>query len=196
MVTFMAKYGRSLPLRVRVDKGYYGSEDRNVISSGDVYNVHFLKKTKVVWIQDNSGRTFPIPLNSAVEFGLYYDPNNDFKEASKGILFPCVSDIVAKEPLPKVIQATADYDSTDPRTSVEKGEVLIVERAVRTGLRRRPALRVFSLHKNTEKTINEDCAGMRMRNCVFIYKINVWNVHVRIYVFTCCCLGGYWFAPT
>ncbi len=158
--TFMAKYVGALPLRVRVDKGFYGAEDRNAISSGDIYNLHFVKKTQVVWIKDVSQHTYMIPLNSAVEIGLLYNPNNTLEEATCGVSFPAVSDIVSKDHLPKVIRVMATYSTDDVKSSVEKDEILIVDRVVRTGLRRRPLLKVFSIHKNCEKMLSEDCTGM------------------------------------
>ena len=47
---------------------------RFVISSGDIYNFHFVKNEKMFSIRDSGGMNFSIPLNSAVEFGVLYNP--------------------------------------------------------------------------------------------------------------------------
>ena len=47
---------------------------RFVISSGDVYNFHFVKTERVASIRDCGGSRFSIPLNSAIEFGALYNP--------------------------------------------------------------------------------------------------------------------------
>ena len=47
---------------------------RFVISSGDVYNFHFVKNEKMVCIHDSGGTKFSIPLNSAIGFGILYNP--------------------------------------------------------------------------------------------------------------------------
>jgi hypothetical protein len=44
---FLAKYRDSLPLHVRVSKGFYGNSDKTSVSEGDTFNIHFVKNTKV-----------------------------------------------------------------------------------------------------------------------------------------------------
>lgn len=44
---FMSKYSRSLPLRVRVCKGFYGVSERTAVTTGDLLDLHFLKSIKV-----------------------------------------------------------------------------------------------------------------------------------------------------
>ena len=159
LASFISRYASKLPLRVKVDKGFYGTEDRFVISAGDVYNIHFMKRRKIVWIKDGSGTTYALPINSAVEFGILYDPSDNYNQAFKGFTFPCISDIIAQDPLPKVVRATQAYSASDSRASVEKNEVLIVQKTTKSGLRRRPVLKVVSLNSKEEKTLLEDCTG-------------------------------------
>ncbi len=45
--TFVSKYGKSLPHKVKVCKGFYGVSDQTAVTTGDILNLHFLKSTKV-----------------------------------------------------------------------------------------------------------------------------------------------------
>lgn len=63
--------------QIIIDCGYNYYDSfafRFIISSGDVYNFHFVKNEKTVSIRDCGGTNFSIPLNSAIEFGLLYNP--------------------------------------------------------------------------------------------------------------------------
>ena len=41
------RYSKSLPLRVKVCKGFYGVSDQTAVTTGDMFNLHFVKNTKV-----------------------------------------------------------------------------------------------------------------------------------------------------
>lgn len=163
LAKFVEKYSRSLPLRVRVDKGYCGAEERFVISAGDVYNIHFLKRTKVVTICDSNGNDYSIPMNSAIEFGVLYDPNQNTVEAQKGMVFKKAGDIVARcqsgAPLPRIVCATKTHPGGDPKSSVEENELLLIKKMGKTTMMRKPVLKVYSLTMKEEKNLHEDCAG-------------------------------------
>ncbi len=60
-----------------------------------MYNLHFLKKVKVVSITDAGGVHFSVPLNSSVKFGVLYNPDNDLKKSLTGYLFENVTAIVS-----------------------------------------------------------------------------------------------------
>lgn len=64
---------------------------RFIISTGDVYNFHFLKKVKVASIADAGGVHFSVPLNSSVKFGMLYNPDNDFRKSIQGYSFETVA---------------------------------------------------------------------------------------------------------
>ena len=162
--SFVTKYSRSLPLRVRVDKGFCGAEERFVISSGDVYNIHFLKRTKVVSICDSNQTEYTIPLNSAIEFGMLYDSTGDSKQVKSGMVFKTAGDILAlcqnsDRSLPKIVCATKYHLSGDPKSSVKENELLLLRKMGRTTVKRKPVLKVYSLTMKEEKTLHEDCAG-------------------------------------
>jgi len=84
---FVEKYSKSFPVHIKVLKGYCGPSSRLTISSSDTYNIHFMKHTKVVSIKDAHDTPYSIPLNSAIEFGLVYDPNDNRSEAINGLTF-------------------------------------------------------------------------------------------------------------
>ena len=47
LAKFIKIYGTSLPHKVKICKGFYGVTDKTAVTIGDIYNVHYLKKTKV-----------------------------------------------------------------------------------------------------------------------------------------------------
>ena len=75
---------------------------RFIISTGDVYNLHFLKTVKVVSIQDFGGVNFSVPLNSSVKFGLLYNPENNFYQSVQGYTFDNVTAITTAKVLSHV----------------------------------------------------------------------------------------------
>lgn len=99
---FAKTYAKSCPLRIRILRGFCGQTTRLTLSSQDTFNVHFLKRTKVVVVRDAHSTPYSIPLNSAVEFGLVYDPNDDRSQALEGYKFQSVSEILALSEVPKV----------------------------------------------------------------------------------------------
>lgn len=117
---------------------------RSIISAGDVYNFHFIKKEKVMSIQDAAGNSFSVPLNTAIQFGLVYDPANDLKQAVKGYSFKSIGDLVDYPVPPKVIRATRRYDTGDAKSSVESNEILIVKNIARTMISKKYSVKVHS----------------------------------------------------
>ncbi len=45
-----------------------------LVSTDDMFNVHLVKRAKVVRVNDSHGVIYSVPLNSSIEFGLVYDP--------------------------------------------------------------------------------------------------------------------------
>ena len=155
---FVMKYSTLLPLQMVVKKGYHGGDERHSIATDDVYNVHFVKRTKVVVLEDRRGATFNIPLNSAVQFAPVFHPNNDSKEATQGFTFEKVSDVMAQKPLPKVIRATKPHVRVDPKTTIEQYEVFVVQNVVPVGMRKK-ALEVYSVTCDKDKLLPSDSVG-------------------------------------
>ena len=147
------RYSKYFPFRVRVEKGFF--TDRVEIASGEMYNIHFLKRTKVVAIRDSANDEYIIPFNSAVQFGLIYG------KPKQQTTFETVGDIISAETLPNIITATRRYRAHDDKASVEENEVLIVNEVHKPKIRGmgRTTLKVFSLTKKEDKSLQKECNG-------------------------------------
>ena len=66
-------------------KGFFGVSEKTAITMGDVFNLHFVKNTKVVAVETVEGTQLSVPLNSSLTFGVIYDPNEKEEEARGGI---------------------------------------------------------------------------------------------------------------
>ena len=160
---FVLKHGDSLPMRVRISKGIYGTDDESTISTGDYYNLLYLQHRDLVKIEDKHHRQeFSVPVNSAIKFSMVYNPHGNDKEALKGHVFPNVSDILAIASLPKVISTLREWNSGNPSSSVIANELLIVKEVVEIPasiVGSRKQLRVYSHSHCCEKYLEEECEG-------------------------------------
>ena len=155
---FVSKYHKSLPLPIRVCRGYCGPSEETSISEGDHFNVHFVKHTTVVLVEMDNGYQYNVPLNSAVPFGILFDPHKNLSQATKGYTFTKVEDILQLSELPNIIRARKAHSSSNPENSIVANELLIVRRAARK-LIGKNQLKVFSLNDKREKTLSESCIG-------------------------------------
>ena len=156
---FVLQYSTLLPLQIMVKRGYHGGNERNCIAADDVYNVHFVKHTKVAVLKDRRGATFNIPLNSVVQFAPVFNPTNDPKEALRGFSFEKVSDLMAQKTLPRIVRAMKPHVRVDPQTTIEQYEVFIVHGVVSTGVRKK-LLQVYSITCSQQKLLPSDSVGM------------------------------------
>ena len=146
------KHSGSFPLRVKVSKGF--STPQVEISAGNVYNIHFLKKTNVVTIRDSIQNEYTIPLNSAAQFGIIYGQGG---HGGMPAVFTTAEDIMAADLLPRVICATRRYRGRKLESSVVAGEVLIVQGIHQPQSSK--SLLVFSTTTAQEKKLKKECAG-------------------------------------
>ena len=142
----------SFPLQVKVSKGF--STPQVEISAGDVYNIHFLKKTNVVTIRDSIQNEYTIPLNSAAQFGIVYGQGGN---GSMPVVFTTAENVMAADLLPRVVCATRSYRGAKPKSSVDAGEVLIVQGIHKPQSSK--SLLVFSTTTAKEKKLKKECAG-------------------------------------
>ena len=119
---------------------------RFIISTGDVYNFHFIKNEKVMSIQDAGGTHFSIPLNSSIQFGILYSPVGNTAQAVKGYSFKTVGELAKYDIPPRIIRATQAFDVSDSKSSIEAEEILIVKKIGRTAIKRKHYVKVLSLH--------------------------------------------------
>lgn len=155
---FVDRYKDNFPVRIRVSKGFYGNSNLTSISEGDMFNVHFLKNTKVVVLDDGSCTEFKVALNSAIEFGLLYNPHKNKEAAKVGLMFEKVSDVMAMKTLPKVMKALEAYKGSSPESSVEANELLIVK-SVKSKKLKGKVLKVYSPRLKKKKELPEGCCG-------------------------------------
>ena len=72
-----------------------------------------------------------------------------------------MEDIINTKPLPRVVCATTNYVGNTEESSVVKNEILIIKGVEKGGLlrRRQATLKVFSIIKNSVKTLTKDVYG-------------------------------------
>lgn len=155
---FVSNYHKSLPLPIRVCRGYCGPSEDTSISEGDHFNVHFIKHTTVVLVEMENGHQYNVPLNSAVPFGILFDPHKNLSQASKGYTYTKVSDILQLKELPNIVLARKAHTSSNPENSIAANELLLVRRAARKRIGKNQ-LKVYSLTEKREKTLSESCIG-------------------------------------
>ena len=156
LARFSAEYGNSLPVQVKVTKGFYGMSDRSSLSEGDVFNIHFIKHMRVVTIKDEYGIQYTVPINSAHKFSVIFDPEGNPQQAAlSGFSFKQASDLMVN-PMPKVVctQTAFQYGS---KLLLEENEILIVKSIEDAASRK--TLRVYSNITKEEKVLPEHCEG-------------------------------------
>ena len=157
---FAEKHRSDLPVQVVVTKGFYGADERNSISEGDMFNIHFFKQTKVVKVQDSNKYVYTVPLNSALEFGVVYHLPPGFKQVDSKYHFKTVSQILQLKVLPKVVRATQSYRGSGPDSSVEQHDLLLLKEVKqKRGLRTTKVLKCVHAATGIKKTLTDDCAG-------------------------------------
>ena len=155
LTKLVEKHQDLFPIRVHVCKGFYGLTERSSVSEGDIYNIHFVKKAKVVIVRDCSKVDYRIALNSSVKFGVLHNPEGNIQRALDGYIYPKVSDIMAISPFPKAVKATVEFKGTAVVNTVEKNEIFIIKEIKPKGNRR--CLVVFSITKSMTKYLFESC---------------------------------------
>ena len=154
LVDFVRENSKSLPLTVEVQRGHSGPSERMTISAGDIMNIHFVRHTKVFSAAKSlRSKPFNVPLNSSVQFGLLYDPNDNLEEAKQGFTYKKVSDLTALDKLPKVVCATKAWKGKDK--DISKNEILVLKKHLISA----KELKVFSVACSCEKTLPQECRG-------------------------------------
>ena len=156
---FLSLYHKEFPIQIRVCKGFCGPSEDTSISEGDRFNVHFVKYTTIVTVEYDNGSRYHIPLNSAVPFGILYNPENNLSDAMKGYRFETVADLLRMSTLPVVVLARKTFQGSSAESSIFANEVLLVRKVLSKRLGTKQQLKVFSLKENREKVLNLNCAG-------------------------------------
>ena len=141
---------------LRFLEGFSCHTSELTISTADEYNIHFTKHQTVVTVKASSGELYSVPINSAVQFGLLYNPE---KQPKKQHIFKNVSDIIALKTLPKVVCATVAYVGESETASVAENEVLCIKRVHNPMFHGRKSLEVYSLSTGGKKQLPLECLG-------------------------------------
>ena len=120
-----------------------------MISSGEIYNFHFIRNEKTMCIEDSRGAHFSVPFNSAISFGLIYNPFNEPIHAVRQYSFTSAGEIITSKCPPRIIRATKEFKGRDSKSSVFKDEILIVKRINQNRKKRKEYIRVQSLLTGT-----------------------------------------------
>lgn len=147
-------YCEEFPLQVRVTQG---SRKSTAIIKGEVYEVHFIKRTEVVKIVTENGTSLFVPLNSATLFGAYYNPNNT-EGPICGYTFNTAGEIMACNILPPLVYAQQTCETSSIDTSVQAGEILAIKDINKHRFRSR-SLTCTVIGSNQTKKLFENCQG-------------------------------------
>ena len=154
---FVKEYGDKVPVRICILRGFCGSTPRTTISRNDIYDVHFVKHTKVVTISDSAHNTYCIPLNSSIEFSILFNPENNLQKAIQGYTYEKIGNILSLSRRPKIISSLTYVDAGGSKQVVN--EILIVKGVQRSKMRARKGLIVFNVHTKTETTLSDNVYG-------------------------------------
>ena len=130
LLQFVEKYSNSLPAQVSVEKGHYGSNDPETLGNQEKLIISYVKSRKVLNIITSTKQKFSLPLGSAIQLNLLYNPEENEERACKGYIFQSVGEMVNRFPgvnLPRVIRATKTYRGDGLKSTVHENELLVVE---------------------------------------------------------------------
>jgi hypothetical protein len=151
------KHQNEFPLQVKVfQKGQV--KNKTSINKGDTFNIHFITSTKMAQLTSANKEQYYVPFNSALEFGVVYDPVKRADEAKQGYLFNTVKELMNAPGLPSVVYAQKSYDSSSYEGSIQAGEILIVKQ-IQKALMRGKYLSCAVVGSNQKKKLLENCEG-------------------------------------
>ena len=148
------KYSRFFPLKIQITEGHYGTSCKYSVSTDDRFNIHFKKRMKEVVIQTYGDEYF-IPLSSAIQFGLVYDPNDNKAEAIEGHRFRRVADLIRVDPLPKMVRVKSACSCSNG-VFLEHDELLVVIKVKRRLFLGKHMLQVLSLLTMRKKLLPQE----------------------------------------
>ena len=155
LTILLSRHSNSFPLQFTVTKGFQG--DSVSINEGELYTAYFEKRTEVIVLKDWRGEECSLPVNSAVQIGILYDPNNSLDEALIGYEFASVGEVMKSPLKPTVLRVTQAYSDGKESRSVERDELLVVKRCIQT--RFRDCMEAYSITKRALKKLKPSCQG-------------------------------------
>ena len=187
---FVEKYNDKLPLSIQVQTGYLGESSHVTLSAFDRLNIHFVKCSTVVNVKVLSGN-FTIPINSALEFSLLYNPNDNVNEAFKGFTFKTVADIFRAKIQPMFVCCMKSW--RNDKVSIRDRELLIIKgkcASQKTSSMQEVAM-VYSVTSSKEMILSLDCEGHFTTNPNYLHLyLSEYILHVSnlfpsdVYIYT------------
>lgn len=128
LLQFIEKYSDSLPAHIRIEKGHYGSNDPETFGLQEKLMISLVKSRKVLSITTSTLMKFVLPLGSAIQLSLLYNPDGNEERARQGYTFQSVRELMAKSPcLPIVICATKAVKGDSFGSTLFENEILVVK---------------------------------------------------------------------
>lgn len=153
---FVNKYQNRFPTQMKMCSNHSGVI---TINNGDIYNVHFLKNTDVVSLTASGGTQYFVPINSAIEFGIVYNPTNNVQDALQGFVFATAGEIISTGSTPPpIIYVQQNCEISSQESSVQVGDVLVVNE-VKSKLLRGKMLMCTDIRTEQKKRLLDSCSG-------------------------------------
>ena len=151
------QYSHVFPVQVKIVEGYQNAGTCLLVD--EIYKVHIVTTTDGISMMDNTGYLVLVPTDSSTQFGVIFNPHADLEKAVRGYTFESVQDVVRATQLPRVMCATQSYKSSSPASSVEEGEVLVVNDAEIILESNVAVLTVYSIREGMAKKLQGECKG-------------------------------------
>ena len=155
------KHQHEFPLRVKVSSGIFGSTEQETFSDGDLLNLHFVKQSRVAVIEKYGGRCVKVPLNSAAQFGVLYNPEKNSKGAQIGYEFRTAHQLMAQKVMPRIVCALQKCQGSTAESSIEENDILIIDevKSSRPFGSKHILCTQINDGKMTKKKIPDNCVG-------------------------------------
>ena len=158
LLKFINQNQETLPAAFQVSLGFSACSEEASISEGERFIASFLKRSKVLSVEDENGELYSIPFNTSFQFALLHDPNLNKKEAMTGFVFKTAGDLMICRSLPKVVRARKSFRGVSPESSVLAKELLYVKEVVQKEGNRR-YVKCIQASTGKEKQLHEECNG-------------------------------------
>ena len=148
----------TLPQFLRVTRGFYGGDDDESLSDGDMLVAYCVKSRESVLAENTNKTQFSIPLNSLLKFVVAPNGISDFNEMLKLSKSQCatVADLAKLKILPTIVRTTKSHTGESPYESIEANTLLfLMAKAEKEG---KVTLIAHDLN-GKEYGLREDCAG-------------------------------------
>ena len=156
---FAQQYGHALPAQVKIVESYQTTTGTCLLAD-EIYKVHFVAATEGITAMDKKEILIPVSTDSCSQFGVIYNPHSNLTKAVNGYIFESVDDVVRAPQLPRVLCATQSHRSSSPTSSVEEGEVLILEKVeFAPWSKAASVLTAYSVREGVTKTLQAECGG-------------------------------------